>query len=88
MGIVTGLAWTEMGGEMLTTEATVMPGKGKLIITGKLGEVMQESAQAAMTYVRAARRAVRHRQEVLRDTTTSTSTCPRARSPRTGPRRA
>ncbi|HUM11398.1 MAG TPA: endopeptidase La, partial [Myxococcaceae bacterium] len=52
VGIVTGLAWTEMGGELLTTEATVMPGKGKLIITGKLGEVMQESAQAAMSYVR------------------------------------
>jgi len=42
-----------MGGELLTTEATVMPGKGKLIITGKLGEVMQESAQAALSYVRA-----------------------------------
>src|SRR5215467_612500 len=53
VGIVTGLAWTEMGGELLTTEATVMPGKGKLIITGKLGEVMQESAQAALSYVRA-----------------------------------
>jgi ATP-dependent Lon protease len=52
VGIVTGLAWTEMGGEILTTEATLMPGKGKLIITGKLGEVMQESAQAAMSYVR------------------------------------
>jgi ATP-dependent Lon protease len=52
VGIVTGLAWTEMGGEILTTEATMMPGKGKLIITGKLGEVMQESAQAAMSYVR------------------------------------
>jgi ATP-dependent Lon protease len=52
VGIVTGLAWTEMGGEILTTEATAMPGKGKLIITGKLGEVMQESAQASMTYVR------------------------------------
>jgi ATP-dependent Lon protease len=42
-----------MGGELLTTEASVMPGKGKLIITGKLGEVMQESAQAALSYVRA-----------------------------------
>jgi ATP-dependent Lon protease len=52
VGIVTGLAWTEMGGEILTTEATTMPGKGKMIITGKLGEVMQESAQAAMSYVR------------------------------------
>jgi ATP-dependent Lon protease len=53
VGLVTGLAWTELGGELLTTEATMMPGKGKLIITGKLGEVMQESAQAAMSYVRA-----------------------------------
>jgi ATP-dependent Lon protease len=48
----TGLAWTELGGELLTTEVTVMPGKGKLTITGKLGDVMQESAQAAMSYVR------------------------------------
>ena len=61
MGIVTGLAWTEMGGEILTTEATVMPGKGKLIITGKLGEVMQESAQAAMSLRALARGALRHR---------------------------
>ena len=52
IGVATGLAWTELGGELLTIEATVMPGKGKLTITGKLGEVMQESAQAAMSYVR------------------------------------
>ncbi len=52
VGVTTGLAWTELGGELLTVEATVMPGKGKLTITGKLGEVMQESAQAAMSYVR------------------------------------
>ncbi|MBI2890935.1 MAG: endopeptidase La [Nitrospirae bacterium] len=52
IGICNGLAWTEFGGELLTTEVTTMPGKGKLIITGKLGEVMQESAQAAMSYVR------------------------------------
>ena len=52
VGLVNGLAWTEAGGELLTTEVSVMPGKGKLIITGKLGEVMQESAQAAMSYVR------------------------------------
>ncbi len=47
-----GLAWTEVGGELLTTEVTIMPGKGNMIITGKLGDVMQESAHAAMSYVR------------------------------------
>jgi ATP-dependent Lon protease len=52
IGLANGLAWTEFGGEMLTIEATVMPGKGALTITGKLGEVMQESARAAMSYVR------------------------------------
>ena len=53
VGIATGLAWTESGGELLVTEATLMPGKGKLTLTGQLGEVMQESAQAAMSFVRA-----------------------------------
>lgn len=52
IGIATGLAWTEVGGELLTIEATVVPGKGNYTITGKLGEVMQESAQAALSYVR------------------------------------
>jgi ATP-dependent Lon protease len=52
IGVTTGLAWTELGGELLATEVTIMPGKGQLIITGKLGDVMQESAQAAMSYVR------------------------------------
>ncbi|GFE58765.1 endopeptidase La [Geobacter sp. AOG1] len=52
VGLVTGLAWTEVGGELLVIEVAVLPGKGKLTITGKLGDVMQESAQAAMTYVR------------------------------------
>ncbi len=52
VGVATGLAWTELGGELLQTEVAVMPGKGKLIVTGKLGEVMQESAQAALSYVR------------------------------------
>jgi ATP-dependent Lon protease len=59
VGVATGLAWTEMGGELLGTEVTVMPGKGKLIITGRLGDVMQESAQAAMSYVRSRADALR-----------------------------
>ena len=50
--MTTGLAWTEVGGELLQIEATLMAGSGKLIITGKLGDVMQESAQAALSYVR------------------------------------
>ncbi|UCD65642.1 MAG: endopeptidase La [Deltaproteobacteria bacterium] len=52
VGLSTGLAWTEVGGELLQIETTLMPGKGKLTITGKLGDVMQESAQAALSYVR------------------------------------
>jgi len=52
IGIATGLAWTEVGGEILMAEATLMPGKGHLRLTGKLGDVMQESAHAAMSYVR------------------------------------
>ncbi|MCP3891787.1 MAG: endopeptidase La [Desulfobulbaceae bacterium] len=52
IGLTTGLAWTEVGGELLQIEATLMAGGGKLIITGKLGDVMQESAQAALSYVR------------------------------------
>ncbi len=53
IGIATGLAWTEAGGEILVTEATLMPGRGQLRLTGKLGDVMQESAHAAMSWVRA-----------------------------------
>ena len=52
IGVATGLAWTEVGGELLVSEATLMAGKGKLTLTGKLGDVMQESAQAALSYVR------------------------------------
>jgi ATP-dependent Lon protease len=52
IGLVTGLAWTEVGGSILSTEATMVDGKGKLILTGKLGDVMQESGQAALSYVR------------------------------------
>ena len=52
IGIVTGLAWTEYGGEILKIESAIMPGKGKMQITGKLGDVMQESVKAAKSYVR------------------------------------
>lgn len=53
IGVVTGLAWTPVGGDVLSIEATQMPGKGKLILTGQLGEVMRESISAALSYVRA-----------------------------------
>ena len=52
VGVCTGLAWTEVGGELLSIEAVTLPGKGKMTITGKLGDVMQESVQAAASYVR------------------------------------
>ena len=52
VGQVTGLAWTQVGGELLTIESVIMPGKGKINLTGKLGDVMKESAQAAMSYIR------------------------------------
>jgi len=58
IGQVTGLAWTEVGGELLTIETVVLPGKGKTITTGKLGEVMQESVQAALSVVRSRSRAL------------------------------
>lgn len=52
IGLATGMAWTQVGGELLSIETIIMPGKQKLTVTGKLGEVMQESAQAALSYVR------------------------------------
>ncbi len=58
VGQVTGLAWTEVGGELLTIEAAVLPGKGKITTTGKLGEVMQESIQAALSVVRSRARSL------------------------------
>lgn len=53
IGLTTGLAWTEVGGELLVIEASIMEGTGRMVMTGKLGDVMQESVQAALTYIRA-----------------------------------
>ncbi len=52
VGVVTGLAWTEVGGELLTIEAVTLPGKGRVTATGKLGDVMKESVQAAESFVK------------------------------------
>jgi ATP-dependent Lon protease len=52
IGVAMGVAWTESGGDLLAIEVTLMKGKGKLILTGKLGDIMQESAQAALSYIR------------------------------------
>jgi len=59
VGICTGLAWTEVGGDLLMAEVTILPGKGKVTLTGKLGEVMQESAKAALSYVRSRAKALK-----------------------------
>ena len=79
-GVATGLAWTPVGGDVLFVEATAMPGKGKLTVTGQLGDVMRESAQAALSWRARARRASR---TTGSPPTTSTSTCRRARCRRT-----
>ncbi len=67
VGVVTGLAWTEVGGELLSIEAVTMPGKGKTTYTGKLGDVMQELVQAAASYVRAKRGPFRHQADLVRE---------------------
>jgi ATP-dependent Lon protease len=84
VGLVTGLAWTEVGGSILTTEVQVLDGKGKLTITGQLGDVMQESAQAALSYIRgkALRSACSASSTAI---STSTCMCRKAQSPKTAP---
>ena len=86
-GVATGLAWTPVGGEVLFIEATAMPGAGGLTITGQLGDVMRESAQAALSYVRANARELRAgpARRLVRRRTTSTSTCPPGAIPKDGP---
>ena len=92
-GVATGLAWTPVGGDVLFVEATAMPGNPahppRLIVTGQLGDVMRESAQAALSYVRGhARDFAPSSPTTASPPTTSTSTCRRARSRRTGRARA
>src|ERR1700757_3318926 len=67
VGLVTGLAWTEVGGSIMSTEVQVLDGKGKLTITGQLGDVMQESAQAAMAYIRSKAQALGLSREFYRN---------------------
>ena len=66
-GVATGLAWTPVGGDILFIEATRMPGSGGLILTGQLGEVMRESAQAALSLVKSQADAARHRSGAVRE---------------------
>jgi ATP-dependent Lon protease len=83
VGQVTGLAWTEVGGELLTIEANLMPGKGNITRTGQLGDVMKESIEAARTVMRSRAKSLGIRRRCSRRTT-CTSTCRRAPRPRTG----
>lgn len=66
-GVAVGLAWTPVGGDVLYVEASLVPGAGKLVVTGQLGEVMKESAQAALTYALAQSKALGIREDVLRE---------------------
>ncbi len=87
-GVATGLAYTAVGGDVLFIEATAYSGKGRLTITGQLGEVMQESAQAALSWVRSHADELGLAGRLVRERTTCTSTCPPARCRRTGRRPA
>ena len=88
VGQVVGLAWTEVGGDLLTIEAAVMPGKGNIIRTGSLGDVMKESVEAARTVVRSRARSAWASRTSCSRSATSTSTCPTAPRPRTARARA
>jgi ATP-dependent Lon protease len=88
IGAVTGLAWTEVGGELLTIEAVTVPGKGQIKTTGKLGDVMKESIQAAFLRPGAGAELSASSRRLFAARPTSTSTCPRARCRRTAPRPA
>ncbi|PKM83887.1 MAG: endopeptidase La [Firmicutes bacterium HGW-Firmicutes-13] len=68
VGVATGVAWTEAGGDVLNIEVTLMKGKGKLILTGKLGDVMQESAQAGLSYIRSRAKALNISEEFYENT--------------------
>ena len=83
-GVATGLAWTPVGGDILFIEAARMPGSGKLILTGQLGDVMKESAQAALSLVKARAAQLGIDAGDAARSRTSTSTCRRARRRRTG----
>ena len=87
-GVATGLAYTAAGGDVLFIEATAYPGKGNLTLTGQLGDVMEESARAALSWVRSHADDVRRRRRTGSRSTTCTSTCRPAPCRRTGRRRA
>ena len=88
VGAATGLAWTSVGGTTLTIEVSAMPGKGEILLTGKLGDVMKESARAAISYIRAHADDYGIPADPLSERRISISTYPRARPRRTGRARA
>ena len=88
IGVVTGLAWTDVGGELLTIEAAMMPGKGRMTVTGNLRDVMKESISAAASYVRMRAICVRHRAAAVRQARHPRARAGRRDARRTGRRRA